>query len=725
MSEPDSASPNLAAPRDMTRVIAFDATGPVNQPALDTLEFFRQSLVVTDARRDPADPGRLRITLSEQPATRGLAFASAPGAPRELLPDIALPPAPPREGSRALRILCLHGVHHQEGLPLSEQPWIEAIQASVASYGAPAADIRWVPYNQAFEDAHLDPGDVLESAAKLAAAGAWYGLGDLFRTRAFTTARGLGDTLRWTAGMVVQWSENEALRAALRDILRTALGDPDWRADILLAHSLGSLIAYDTLARQEAAATRAARDLTLVTFGSQIGFPAVRAAFGGRIVPIAGLRQWFHLYNRRDHAFTAPLDVRFPAGEARPNFVQCATEFDVPNDPLNHDAREYLRHCETRRLFWRYAAEELAGAWQTGPGSLRVRAIVSAAGTRAPMVVKARDRRFARALLVGISRYPRPEDCLEGCVSDTFLVSELLQEAGFQAANIRLLLDERATAAAIRDRLAWLLDGTDDGQDRVFFYAGHGAQVPAYGAGEVVDHRDECLAPHDFDWGNRDTAVTDDWFNDLYSQLPIGSHFLAALDCCHSGGMTRQGGMRARGLTPPDDIRHRLLQWTGRGGEFVDRATSEPQDRLRQERRRREELFGVTGDVHGLGRAVALRLPRAKFDAARRVFGHKGPFLPVLLEACREQELAHELRIGPRSHGAFTWCLAETLREGNRSAPLTWTSLVTEVGRRLEARGFAQRPLLVCPRALKHEPVTWLVKAGRGKPARTPRRAGR
>ena len=61
MSEPDSASPNLAAPRDMTRVIAFDATGPVNQPALDTLEFFRQSLVVTDARRDPADPGRLRI----------------------------------------------------------------------------------------------------------------------------------------------------------------------------------------------------------------------------------------------------------------------------------------------------------------------------------------------------------------------------------------------------------------------------------------------------------------------------------------------------------------------------------------------------------------------------------------------------------------------------------------------------------------------------------------
>jgi hypothetical protein len=50
-------------------------------------------------------------------------------------------------------------------------------------------------------------------------------------------------------------------------------------------------------------------------------------------------------------------------------------------------------------------------------------------------------------------------------------------------------------------------------------------------------------------------------FNDLYAQLPYETAFLAFLDCCHSGGMTRAGGAKVRGLNPPDDIRHRMLKW--------------------------------------------------------------------------------------------------------------------------------------------------------------------
>lgn len=61
-------------------------------------------------------------------------------------------------------------------------------------------------------------------------------------------------------------------------------------------------------------------------------------------------------------------------------------------------------------------------------------------------------------------------------------MSALLQEAGFEAKDIRIVLDGRATARAVRERLHWLLDGTRAGDERLFFYSGHGAQIPAYGA---------------------------------------------------------------------------------------------------------------------------------------------------------------------------------------------------------------------------------------------------
>ena len=94
----------------------------------------------------------------------------------------------------------------------------------------------------------------------------------------------------------------------------------------------------------------------------------------------------------------------------------------------------------------------------------------------------------------------------------------------------------------------------------LLFYSGHGAQLPAYNAKERVDHVDECLVPWDFDWSEAH-AITDKQFVNLYSQLPYAAQFVAIFDCCHSGGMTRDGSYKARGITPPDDIRHRMLKW--------------------------------------------------------------------------------------------------------------------------------------------------------------------
>ena len=81
------------------------------------------------------------------------------------------------------------------------------------------------------------------------------------------------------------------------------------------------------------------------------------------------------------------------------------------------------------------------------------------------------------------------------------------------------MLDERATTAAIRERIDWLLDGTADGQDRVLYYSGHGAQLPDYNPAEKIDHVDECLVPYDFHW-TKDSAITDDDFQRYYSALP-------------------------------------------------------------------------------------------------------------------------------------------------------------------------------------------------------------
>ena len=231
----------------------------------------------------------------------------------------------------------------------------------------------------------------------------------------------------------------------------------------------------------------------------------------------------------------------------------------------DHDAVEYILHGNAQNKVWR----EIAGLPRPRvllqqPSDPRAKpkpvTVTEDVGEKlATASVATRTPR--RAFLVGINDYPNPDDRLEGCVNDVFKMSATLQQIGFDAEDIRILLNERATGAAIRERFTWLLEDPQPGDQRVFFYSGHGAQVPDYNSDEVIDHTDETFVPFDFDWNDRSTYLTDDDFNDLYAQLPYETAFLAFLDCCHSGGMTRAGGAKVRGLNPPDDIRHRMLKW--------------------------------------------------------------------------------------------------------------------------------------------------------------------
>ena len=454
--------------------------------------------------------------------------------------------------------------------------------------------------------------------------------------------------------------------------------------------------------------------MTLATFGSQIGHPSIRTVFGGKIVPIPPLRHWFHLYNRNDHVFTAPLDVRF-ANDVPPNFSQHNTTFEVAGDMLNHDCAYYLQHRDTIASVWRDAAT-LAGIVNRNlPGfppllSLKTKSEKIAdlkkantdrlkTTTNGPAIHAGKPAK--RALLVGLSEYPDPANNLAGCANDVFLMSRLLQENGFHAQDIRVVLNERATAERITERLHWLLDGAHDGQDRVFYYAGHGAQIPGYGVGETIDRLDECLVPYDFNW-TRPHAIVDDDFHELYSQLPENTQFLTIFDCCHSGGMTREGGLRARGLALPDDIRHRVLEW--KAGEFRERRIlGQPINTVQS---KNKPLDYRHGPVRQLGCAAGLRdASEKKFKAVRAAFGHKGPFMPFILQACAEGELAYEYRHGAQSNGAFTWFLAEAMHAAR--GPWTWNGLVAEVRKRIAAQGYKQQPQLVCPKALRTEKIPW------------------
>src|SRR5207248_11457801 len=106
----------------------------------------------------------------------------------------------------------------------------------------------------------------------------------------------------------------------------------------------------------------------------------------------------------------------------------------------------------------------------------------------------------------------------------------------------------------------------------------------------------------------------------------------------------------------------------------------------------------------------------------------EGPYLPVVLQACLEEQLAFEYRHGVVGHGAFTFCLATTLREHYRvrHRPVSFDALLAETRDELRDLGYDQTPCAVGPREVLAARVPW---GGDGKQARAsarkPRKARR
>lgn len=586
-----------------------------------------------------------------------------------------------------MKILLVHGVGHSDEALQSPtdlryyQPWIKTIASQLRTCGfTDPLDFDGLHYDDLFEKHdHGAPvylaalAELLGSAAGHAAAAG--PLAEMFPpARAFLPS---GDELRWTAGMVAQLAVEADLRRQLRDRLVEKIGE--FRPDVVAAHSLGSLITHDLL-RNDSRGSNLLADCAYLTFGSPINNPFARSRLFPGQLKVPNVRFWYHLHNALDPVLAEPVAL------AASGFLQVSTHSLAGHSPTaTRLGPGYLDHPNTHAMVWSALAHPAGGR-----AFARNLAIVS----------KASAKPKRRALLIGINEYPDPANRLEGCVNDVFLTSSLLQERGFAADDIRVVLNARATARAIRERLAWLLEGAGDGMERVLFYSGHGAQLPGYNALEVIDHVDECLVPHDFAW-TKESAISDDDFYQLYSDLPYSARFCAMLDCCHSGGMTRDGARQVRGLSAPDDIRHRLLEWNRDEQMWQQRQLPALNGDFGGSPEQQRAFMGANHATYRIGRAMRLRqTTAAAYDKLPK--NDNGPYLPLLIEACGEQQYSFEYRHGATSYGAFTYSFVKNLRAQPRSS---FQQAITRTNQSLKTLGYDQVAQLVGPAAVLGKPV--------------------
>lgn len=582
----------------------------------------------------------------------------------------------------SIRILCLHGVNTNENGNWFTT-WQNTIRHAANRVGVPADSFEFheLRYNARFEQITPSP-EIYAAAVKRL----WNSYWAHRRALGRPMEKGLGTLIDNTIGMVAKWTALSELRQQLASDLGQAINGVN--PHLICAHSLGSLIAYDTLAANPALV----QDRLFVTLGSQIGHPALAETFGGYLKPLNTARHWYHLFNNEDAVLTCELE--FPGAP----FTQLDTFFDELG-PLDHSAEKYLGHDVTASNVW--AGLQLSVP-RTATAAAKPKPAPAVTGNwfKAPSVLRSNPRK-RRALLIGINDYPEPENRLSGCVNDVFLMSAMLQERGYQPEEIRVVLDSRATTRGVQERLKWLLGDVRAGDERVLFYSGHGAQVAAYDADGEPDHKDETLVTYDFDWSGS-TGISDDMLSQLYANLPYDARFSIILDCCHSGGIARAGGVAVRGINPPDDVRHRSMAWdvdkqmwfARKQLDLTARMGKAPAAEIRR-------YLGPDGATRKMGRAVGRwsETP-AEFKAATKRLGHHGPYNPVILAACREDQYAYEYTHGSVPYGALTFMLVQQLRaSGGRK---TLEDIVKQCNQVLKTKlGYDQETQLYRPREHK------------------------
>ena len=158
-----------------------------------------------------------------------------------------------------------------------------------------------------------------------------------------------------------------------------------------------------------------------------------------------------------------------------------------------------------------------------------------------------------RALLVGVGRYAHFDDTLKGVSLDIQMMTEFARTLGFKRHEIKVLEHESASIDNVYSAVEnWLINGVGP-EDRVLFYfSGHGSQIPDENNDEK-DQFDEVLLLYDValkQKGRHQTltgVLPDDDFNAMLAKMQ-SRNILVSLDACHSGSATRSFRLDSRSL---------------------------------------------------------------------------------------------------------------------------------------------------------------------------------
>ena len=246
-----------------------------------------------------------------------------------------------------------------------------------------------------------------------------------------------------------------------------------------------------------------------------------------------------------------------------------------------------------------------------------------------------------KALLVGINKYPDPQNELRGCINDILDMEHFISEKNkvYAKQNIKKLTDRDATKKGIVTQLKWLLEGAQAGDQLLFHYSGHGAQAPTLNATIEPDGLDEIICPYDFD-GSNATTLRDKEFAQLFAGIPKGVHFVWISDSCHAEDLSR--------------------------GLNMDKATI-----FRQ----------FQGYTHHY------KLPETTIENFK---ASTTPLNGALLSACASHELSADAYINNRFNGAFTHYLIKNLLQYSDSKSMQ--AIVHLVNKDLDKNEYDQNP---------------------------------
>jgi hypothetical protein len=215
------------------------------------------------------------------------------------------------------------------------------------------------------------------------------------------------------------------------------------------------------------------------------------------------------------------------------------------------------------------------------------------------------------ALLVGVQEYEPPVNPLHGCRTDVDDTLTFLQARVATELRHEVLLDEAATRAAVTEALRDHLGQAGPDDVAMFWFSGHGSQQPV--AEEFWHLEPSGLNQTLVCADSRRGGVPDLADKELSALIDRiaggGAHTLVVLDCCHSGGGTRDPYVSFRG---------------------IDRARDAP--------------------------AAAAYVPELRAAQPTAVVPH------VALAACRSAEKAREQRIDGQMRGVFSSALLSSLQ---------------------------------------------------------------